>query len=64
MAEEPLFDFTNDSGSDRIVRILREDIGDVGANNFQMAIADIEDIETGERFNGVARARLTARKSE
>ena len=67
MSKELLYDFLDDSGSDRIVRIVPGGggIGAVGgAKNFQVMVADIEDIETKDRFPGVAMARLNPRESE
>ena len=60
MAEEQQFDFTDDSGVKRIVRISLKRRG----HNFQMEVADIEDIATGEPFEGVPMTRLVQRIAE
>lgn len=60
MTEDPQFDFTDDDGIKRIVRITRK----WGGDNFRMMVADIEDIETGDNFPGVPMTRLVRRDSE
>lgn len=57
MATEERFDFTDDSGSDHIVRITKE----LGGSNFSTWMRDIEDIDTGEQFKNIPMTRLRRR---
>ena len=64
---KPLFDSTDDDGSDRVVWIKEERTENVPrARNFQMKIkcANIVDNETGEPLGWVPFARLRLRESE
>ncbi len=60
MAEEPLYDFTDEHGRKRIVRITRTHGGD----QFNRDVADIEDVDTKETFKKVRMTELRHRPSE
>lgn len=60
MAEDPLYDYTDPSGKERIVRI----IGRRGGPQFQTYMVDIEDVDTKEQFTNVPETELRQRPSE
>lgn len=59
MTNKPVYRMTDpDSGDSRRVYVIREYYANAGAQNCQIAVADVEDVVTGERIDEVPRERL------
>ncbi len=66
MIQEPRFDYTDGSGRSHIVRKLpgTGTFDTAGACQFQVAVVDVQDVDTGKIFKCVLEGRLKARESE
>ena len=51
------YDFVDDNNTHRIVRITKQQGGD----NFSTYVVNVEDVNSGDRFENVAMTRITLR---